>query len=635
MRIRIHFLFFIFLISLSIYALATERIPSIHIRRKTLSLPSLSSGPKLTLSAKHFSKTGANTLSEALQQADGVQIIETTGNGSQAAISLRGFGGNASSNTLLLIDGMPITNPDLAPPDLNTIPLYSIEYIEVTAGSESVLYGDQAVGGVINLITNKSTQDRLNISCGAGSYNTQQCAALGRYHYQHWRYALSLDHKSTDNYRDHNGYEQNLASGSLQLLSDKHKLKFNFQVAKESMQYPGALTLAQVQTNRRQANNDTDFFKDNNDLLHLSYKAILNPNWYFKTDVAHRGMDGNGVLFSPFTQNRSSYFIKPQLHGKWRNVSFQGGVDGQVDQYQLASAFGVTQSNLQKYSVFALANYPWSAKIILSLGARGAQQMSSLTETMQSNALNRAFASTIGATYFHSSDLQFYLRRAESFRFPKVDENAFSENDMNLRTQRGAAYETGMKWKKNNYLANIEVYQLNLRDEIAFDPLQTPTQPFGSNRNLSPTIRRGVSMSLADKITNKFTLGGQINYVNARYQNGTFANNRIPLVSELLANAHVNYAFNDALNFFAEAMYTGNQYAANDDANTAGIIAGYTIFNANLRYRYQHFYATFRVNNIFNKLYNFYTVFQPSMLTTFYYPAPERNIMLTLNYDFL
>jgi outer membrane receptor protein involved in Fe transport len=67
--------------------------------------------------------------------------------------------------------------------------------------------------------------------------------------------------------------------------------------------------------------------------------------------------------------------------------------------------------------------------------------------------------------------------------------------------------------------------------------------------------------------------------------------------------------------------------------NIAGKIGAYTVYNFNALFEYQSISLSFRVNNIFNKNYYIYTVYQPMMNTEFFYPAPDRNFMLTLNYS--
>ena len=87
-----------------------------------------------------------------------------------------------------------------------------------------------------------------------------------------------------------------------------------------------------------------------------------------------------------------------------------------------------------------------------------------------------------------------FLRADENYRFPKADENPSPQSGINgLKTQRGISYETGVQWDLKKLLSKFSIYQLNLENEIAFDPTQTPQNPFGTNRNLNPTVRRGLS----------------------------------------------------------------------------------------------------------------------------------------------
>src|SRR5439155_12379559 len=137
-------------------------------------------------------------------------------------------------------------------------------------------------------------------------------------------------------------------------------------------------------------------------------------------------------------------------------------------------------------------------------------------------------------------------------------------------TQKGVSYETGVKWDYQKLHTNAEVYQLNLQDEIQFDPFQTPARPFGTNRNLDPTVRKGFLFSEKYFINNYLTVGAHYNYVNARFQNGIYAGKRIPLVAENILRADINYQFKKYWNLFAEAIYTGNQFSDNDNANITG-----------------------------------------------------------------
>lgn len=629
MNVRIVFIIAM-MMAAQVFAQTSSVIPPIIIKRKPISL---TSGPSNTISQEDITSSGVTTLPQVLQNLGGVQLQDLSGNSSQVLLSMRGFGANASSNTLLLLNGIPLVNPDLAPPDLNAIPLNQITAIAITAGSESVLYGDQAVGGVIDIQTNLQSKSHYLYSCVGGSYNQANCSLAVNNFYNQLQYNLTLNHNQTNNYRDHNDYSQNYFSASGLYPYATGKLRLFFNAENEYMEFPGALTATQVRENRRQATNSIDYFKDNNGFFHLQWLQNLSDSWQLRINTSRRQMAGNGVLSVPFTQDRKTNFIKPELSGalgKWLLIS---GLELQQDQYDLNSSFGDTNNNQQKYSLYGLSNFTLTPTWHFSLGARGAMQDDQLLSFQNQDSINRALATTIGVNYTPSNDLNIYLRRAGSYRFPKADENATAPIGVNgLKTQRGEAYETGFDQQTDQYSLKGQIYILNLQDEIAFDPTQTPQQPFGSNINLPPTVRRGLSLSGKDKLTNQLELGTQLNLVDAVFQSGINTGNRIPLVSAMILHGGINYSLSDNWQFYTEALFTGNQYSANDDGNVGIKLGGYTIYNLTIRYVRNAFTASLHLNNIFNKYYYFYTVYNQGEPSEFFYPAPDRNVTLSLSY---
>ena len=147
-----------------------------------------------------------------LASQSSIQLEDLTGDGSNLAVSMRGFGDNAASNTLIMINGVPQNNPDIASANLNQMPIQDVKQIDIIQGSNSVLYGDQAVGGVINIITKQSEKAVGNVSVGYGSYNRQLYHANFSNAYKNgFNYRVSVNRDTTDNYRDHNNDNQNNA----------------------------------------------------------------------------------------------------------------------------------------------------------------------------------------------------------------------------------------------------------------------------------------------------------------------------------------------------------------------------------------------------------------------------------------
>jgi len=104
-----------------------------------------------TLTAKQIEKKGASNVAEALSMVPGVYI--KTGGKGEAYVMVRGL---LQKEVAILINGLPVSSPYDGQVDLSNIPVDSIEKIEVVKGAASVLYGANAMGGVINIITKKS-----------------------------------------------------------------------------------------------------------------------------------------------------------------------------------------------------------------------------------------------------------------------------------------------------------------------------------------------------------------------------------------------------------------------------------------------------------------------------------------------
>jgi iron complex outermembrane recepter protein len=127
------------------------------------------------ITAEELSASGQTTLVEALDGLAGIHFRSSSGNAAQAEISMRGFGENSHGRVLVLVDGRRLNRPDLASINWLEIPVENIERIEVVRGGSSILYGDAAVAGVINIITKKGASGfDVAVSGQYGSFNQNQ-----------------------------------------------------------------------------------------------------------------------------------------------------------------------------------------------------------------------------------------------------------------------------------------------------------------------------------------------------------------------------------------------------------------------------------------------------------------------------
>ena len=107
------------------------------------------------ITKEEIEQTHARTVVDVLRDKVDVVVTDFYGNGKSSAVDIRGFGETGPLNTLVLVDGRRVNEIDLSGVDWSQIPLDQVERIEIVRGAGSVLYGDNAVGGVINIITKK------------------------------------------------------------------------------------------------------------------------------------------------------------------------------------------------------------------------------------------------------------------------------------------------------------------------------------------------------------------------------------------------------------------------------------------------------------------------------------------------
>jgi len=132
------------------------------------------------ITASEIEKSAAKTLPALLAEHAGIQVRSNDGT-PDAAIDMRGFGMTGNQNTLVLLDGQPLNDIQLTSIRWSSIPLASIERIEIMNGSGAVLYGGGATGGTINIIT-KHPDKEMHGSAGIG---------LGSYGAKEWQLALA------------------------------------------------------------------------------------------------------------------------------------------------------------------------------------------------------------------------------------------------------------------------------------------------------------------------------------------------------------------------------------------------------------------------------------------------------------
>lgn len=143
------------------------------------------------ITAEQLASVAGRSLAEVLQRFAGVQFNSNGGRGNTQSVTIRG-----SRQVILLVDGTRFGSATDGSPSLASLPLESIERIEVVHGPASALYGSDAIGGVIQIFTKQGKQARravlpqASVTAGQGGYREAQGSIAGAV--QGWNYSVHV-----------------------------------------------------------------------------------------------------------------------------------------------------------------------------------------------------------------------------------------------------------------------------------------------------------------------------------------------------------------------------------------------------------------------------------------------------------
>lgn len=177
-------------------SVAAITLPAIVIGATRLPTPLDEVASAVTvISEEEIARTQARNLPDALRMVPGLNVVQTGGPGGTTAVFTRGTNAN---HTKVLLDGIDVSDPSLGGVDLAHMLVGDIDRIEVLRGPQSGLYGSDAIGGVINIITKSGEGPaRASLTGEFGSFGTLNEAASLRGAGQRYDYAFHAGHVSS------------------------------------------------------------------------------------------------------------------------------------------------------------------------------------------------------------------------------------------------------------------------------------------------------------------------------------------------------------------------------------------------------------------------------------------------------
>jgi iron complex outermembrane receptor protein len=208
-----------------------------------------------TITKEQIQESGAMTVDEVISRIGGIPSRPSLYGGNELKLDLGGFGDASQNNQVIVIDGVPYQQGDSSENRLSYIPLDQVERIEIQRGSSSVLYGNGAVGGVINIITKSTGADSEKPSAilytSYGSFNTSDTRGTVTYGNKNFSLIFSGTNRSGDGYRSNSASKERDGKLTFKYKNDLFLSSIYVETNDLEARMPGSLTLSEFQSNPR------------------------------------------------------------------------------------------------------------------------------------------------------------------------------------------------------------------------------------------------------------------------------------------------------------------------------------------------------------------------------------------------
>ncbi len=158
-------------------------------------------------------------ISDALALIPGIVFSNRDGLGQDPIATVRGFyGGGEAEYLQVMVDGQPLNNIETGLVNWNSVPISSIESIEVVRGGVSSLYGDAALGGIVNILTKHKNHNQTQFTNHIGTFKTLSTQLRSSGNFKTQRYSLFASDERNDGFRDHAERRIENIGGTLSLI---------------------------------------------------------------------------------------------------------------------------------------------------------------------------------------------------------------------------------------------------------------------------------------------------------------------------------------------------------------------------------------------------------------------------------
>ncbi len=504
------------------------------------------------------------SVTDLLNRVPGVQVAPSGGRGSLPGIYIRG---TKAAQSLVLIDGQRIANATSADSALQYLNVEQIERVEVLRGSRSVIYGADAIGGVIQIFTRRGAEQGLQarLHTGFGNRDTwqQSLGVSGGDEQTHFNLSTSLDETagidrtgpSFASDADHDAYRNKSLSLNLShSLSDDVSIGFNALDNRGKTEFDNPFGLFDPVTFNSVGQQQYSDFELSS--LGAYIEARINPVWKTRLEIGHS--ENREKTLDKFSDDRY-VFNTYRDSVNWQN-------DLRLDEHNSLMIGGDWYQDRVNSSTPFDEDSRWNRAVFFQHRFQGegfSTELGLRHDDNQQFGSQNTWSGTLTVPLNNANDV--LLSYSEGFRAPTFNDLYYPDfSNPNLKPEHSKSYE--LQWRSrlsDTSRLEASLYRTDLKDAIALD---TDFRP----QNIGSARINGFEASLEQQLfgwTGK--LGASIIDPQDR-DTGHTLNRR----ARRTLNLDVDRQF-DRLGVGASWQAVSSSY--NDEANTQHI-GGYSVF---------------------------------------------------------
>lgn len=494
--------------------------------------------------------------------------------GAAGTVNVRGVGGG--NKVLMLFDGQPQWAGVFGHALPDTYVASDVERVEVIRGPGSLLYGSNAMGGVVNVITRRHKQEgrRTQVRVMYGSYNTQKYMINNGYNRNKFSSFVSLNHDRTEGHRVHSDFQ--MTNGFVNLgyaLNEHFKWKGNVSIAKSKYQNPGKIdepiwdnkmdilrgtaSIALENHHQKFSGAIQLFYNWGNHQINDGYRTGEAPsNYLFRSNDHNIGV----LLYESFRLFKGNLFTVGVDYKNWGGHAWNDYTNG-------------TKSDLVNKTVNEIAGY-------------GIMQQT-LGDKITFNAgIRYEYNSVYGKEWVPQGGFTLHLLEGnmirglitKGFRSPNIREMYMwgaANSDLSPESMINYEVAIGQSFLSGDLFAELTAFLIDGKDMIYSVSVNGDNRPPFQNRNIGSFLNKGIEFETRYRIMSDLELNMNYSYLHMSnpipgapahklYGGVTYSSGRFTL------NVHVQSIFD---------LYTDTSCTKQED---------FTTLNAKVAYRFGH-----------------------------------------------